>query len=168
MKESMNHDWANCEHCYHEDGDSEGEGCWCPDCIYGPGIEPPDDYADIYRAHVSMTGMAPPHIDGSSCECLFPSRNLRLAMDPGSPAEQRYEAAYADFLSMMQPVWQEVGAPEFEEDVRDTQGGEGFFRAVITFDAKMRTMTMPLHIADPAEAEAYTHARYDVTHPDCE
>ena len=169
MTESMNHDRANCEHRYHEKGDSEGEGCWRPDCMYGPGIGPPDDDEDVYRAHVGMTGMAPPHGDGTWCECLFPRGGMRLAMDPGSPAERTYKAAHVDYLSMMRPVWQEVGAPEFEEGDPGVQGGTDFFRAVIAFDAKMRAMTtMPLYIVDPAEAEAYLDARNAVVRPDCE
>ena len=90
-------------------------------------------------------------------------------MDPGSPAERTYKAAHADYLSMMRPVWQEVGAPAFEEGNPGVQGGTDFFRAVIAFDAKMRAMTtMPLHIVDPAKAEAYLDARYAVIRPDCE
>ena len=85
---------------------------------------------------------------------------MRLVIDPGSPAEDTYENSYAEYLSLMGPVWQEVGAPESGED-------DEFFRAVIRFDAKMRTLTRPpLLIDSMVEAEAYVDARIAVTHPD--
>ena len=107
-----------------------------------------------------MNGMAPPHNDGSSCDCLFPTREMRLVIDPGSPAEDTYENSYAEYLSLMGPVWQELGAPEAD-------GDNEFFRAVIRFDAKMRTLTKPALLIDSmVEAEAYVDARIAVTHPD--
>ena len=168
--ESSRHDWTTCSYCYHEFGDAEGDGCKCPDCMYAPGVQPPDHYGDVYRAHVRMTGMAPPHDDGNRCECLFPTSGMHVGIDPGSPAEYEYDKFYADYLSLMRPVWEEVGAPEPDEF-----GGRGddqdmaFFRAVIAFDAKMRTLTNPpLLIANLVQAEAYLDARFAVTHPSFE
>ena len=170
--ESLEHDWANCEYCWRQSDDPESHDpesddpeshdpeCWCPDCIYAPGSEPPDDDEDVYRAHVRMTGMAPPHNDGSRCNCLFPTGRKYLAIDPGSSAAGTYESAYAEYLSLMRPVWQEIGAP-------DDDGDKGFFRAVIRFDARMRALTRPpLEIDSAVEAEAYINARIAVTRPD--
>ena len=165
------HDWTKCKYCYHELGDAEGGGCRCPDCMYAPGVQPPDHYGDVYRAHVRMTGMAPPHDDGTQCHCLFPTSGMHVGINPGSPAEHAYDTAYAEYLSLMRPVWQEVGAPEGPDELRSQADDEDldFFRAVVQFDARMGALTRPpLLIAELAVAAAYLDARYDVTHPDCE
>ena len=160
--ESVEHDWADCKYCFHASGDSDGEGCWCPDCIYAPSVGHPDNDEDVYRAHVLMTGMAPPHIDDSQCDCLFPTAEMMLVIDPGSPAAYAYKQAYAKYLSLMQPVWQEAGAPDADEDME-------FFRAVINFDAKMQALAKPPQlISNSVEAEAYSDARFVVTHPEFE
>ena len=169
--ESSRHDWTKCSYCYHELGDAEGDGCWCPHCLYAPDVQPPDEYGDVYWAHVLMTGMAPPHDDGSRCRCLFPTSGMHVGINPGSPAEHAYDTAYAEYLPLMQPVWQEVGAPEAPDELESKADDEDldFFRAVVRFDARMRALTKPpLLIAELAVAAAYLDARYEVTHPDCD
>ena len=58
----MNHYPAECGDCSH-DTEENGLGCWCPDCVDGREV------GDDYRDHCRYTGMAPPHADGSRCEC---------------------------------------------------------------------------------------------------
>ena len=161
--ESKPHDWANCAHCYHESDGPDSAGCWCPDCLYADdSADPPDGYEDVYRAHVRMSGMAPPHNNGSECDCQFATGEMTLVIDPGSPAQDAYDDAYAEYLALMRPVWQELGAPEYEGDNES-------FRAVMQFDAKMRILTKPPLLIDSfVEAEAYIDARSTVLKPDSE
>jgi hypothetical protein len=79
--ETAVHNSRTCSYCYHENADDENaddddenddaSGCWCPDCIYASDGSGPDDFEEAYRAHVRMSGMAPPHADGSPCTCLL-------------------------------------------------------------------------------------------------
>ena len=51
-----------CQFCSHSPA-SDPEGCCCPQCV------DPGQVEDGYLAHCRITGMAPPHSDGSQCRC---------------------------------------------------------------------------------------------------
>ena len=51
-----------CKFCSHPPA-SDPEGCWCPQCVDLDQVE------DGYLDHCGITGMAPPHSDGSQCRC---------------------------------------------------------------------------------------------------
>lgn len=168
--ETAVHNSRTCSYCYHENADDENaddddenddaSGCWCPDCIYASDGSGPDDFEEAYRAHVRMSGMAPPHADGSPCTCLFGNLGVFL-MDPGSLAEQLYEEAHAEYMALMDPVWCEVRTPGWSGSVGpDDADSPEFFGDVVKFDDKMRTLTKtPPLIGELVREYAYLVAR---------
>ena len=163
--DTTDHDPTTCSDCYHETED--GAGCFCPNCIYAPDGEPPDDFEDAYRAHVRMSGTAPPHADGSRCACLFGNSGLWLRIDAGSPAESLYQEAYAEYMALMKPVWDEVRTEDWSQsmDPYDAPCVE-YFNDVLTFDARMRTLTKVAPLIDEVVREyAYSDAREATVRP---
>ena len=168
--ETAVHNSRTCSYCYHENADDENDdasGCWCPDCIYASDGSGPDDFEEAYRAHVRMSGMAPPHADGSPCTCQFGDHPGVLLMDPGSRAERLYEEAHAEYMALMDPVWCEVRTPGWSGSVDpDYTDSMEFFDAVLKFDTRMRTLTKtPPLISGLVREHAYLVARWATVIP---
>ena len=163
-KEATSHDFESCQHCFHVAEDGDPSGCWCPECVYAPDSEPPDNFEKAYRSHVTMSGMAPPHADGSRCTCLFDDSTSELRLDPGSRAESLYHEAYAEYKALMEPIWEEVCTSNWtSHNLEDPQ----YFSEVLSFDARMRALTkVPPLISELAREYAYMDARKSTVRPD--
>ena len=112
--------------------------------------------------------MAPPDLDNSPCTCLFGNSKLSLRVEPGSRAKSLYQESYAEYVALMKPVWDEVGTSDWSHPGDPyAEPSEEFFKAVLTFDARMRTQTkVPPLIDELVREYAYLDARKATVKPD--